>query len=164
MIGIRGSGKSSILEAIRYTLGIPFGVKALDTDYKNKLVEYSLGSGGKVFIKAVDKRGQDYEIRRILNQQPDVYVNGVLQPGISIRETILYKPLYFGQKDLSNTGDGFEKDLVEKLVGEKLLDIRQRITMQRQKVTDAIMRLQGLSNVAEKIKEYEDKNKTPRIY
>lgn len=157
LIGIRGSGKSSILEAIRYALAIPFGVKALDTDYKNKLVEYSLGSGGKVIIKAVDRRGQEYEIRRILNQQPDVYVAGVLQPGISIRETILYKPLYFGQKDLSNTGDGFEKDLVEKLVGEKLLDIRRRIAMQKQKVADAVTRLQGLSNVAEKIKEYEDK-------
>lgn len=157
LIGIRGSGKSSILEAIRYALAIPFGVKALDTDYKNKLVEYSLGSGGKVIVKAVDRRGQDYEIRRILHQQPDVYVGGVLQPGISIRETILYKPLYFGQKDLSNTGDGFEKDLVEKLVGEKLLDIRQRIALQKQKVTDAITRLQDLSNVAEKIKEYEGK-------
>ena len=157
LIGIRGSGKSFILEAIRYALAIPFGVKALDTDYKNKLVEYSLGSGGKVIIKAVDRRGQDYEIRRILNQQPDVYVNGVLQPGISIRETILYKPLYFGQKDLSNTGDGFEKDLVEKLVGEKLLDIRQRIALQKQKIVDAVSRLKGLSNVAEKIKENEGK-------
>ena len=157
LIGIRGSGKSSILEAVRYALAIPFGVKALDTDYKNKLVEYSLGSGGKVIIKAVDRRGQDYEIRRILNQQPDVYVGGVLQPGISIRETILYKPLYFGQKDLSNTGDGFEKDLVEKLVGEKLQDIRQRIAMQKQKITDAITRLKGLSNVDEKIKDYEGK-------
>jgi chromosome segregation protein len=157
LIGIRGSGKSSILEAIRYALGIPFGVKALDTDYKNKLVEYSLGSGGKVIIKAVDRRGQDYEIRRILNQQPDVYVGGELRPGISIRETILYKPIYFGQKDLSNTGDGFEKDLVEKLVGEKLLDIRQRIAQQKQKISVAVMRLQGLSNVAEKIKENEGK-------
>lgn len=158
LIGIRGSGKSSILEAIRYALAIPFGVKALDTDYKNKLVEYSLGSGGKVIVKAVDRRGQDYEIRRILHQQPDVYVGGVLQPGISIRETILYKPLYFGQKDLSNTGDGFEKDLVEKLVGDKLLEIRQRIAQQKQKLIDAVARLQGLSNVAEKIKEYKDKN------
>ena len=157
LIGIRGSGKSSILEAMRYALAIPFGVKALDTDYKNKLVEYSLGSGGKVIVNAVDRRGQDYEIRRILHQQPDVYVSGVLQPGISIRETILYKPLYFGQKDLSNTGDGFEKDLVEKLVGDKLFDIRQRIAQQQQKIADAVTRLQGLSNVAEKIKEYEDK-------
>lgn len=159
LIGIRGSGKSSILEAIRYALGIPLGVDTEDNSdkYKSKLVEYTLGSGGKVIIKAVDRRGQDYEIRRILNQQPDVYVGGVIQPGISIRETILYKPLYFGQKDLSNTGDGFEKDLVEKLVGVKLQDIRQQIAVQKYKVTDAISRLKNLANVEEKIREYEGK-------
>ena len=85
MIGIRGSGKSSILEALRYALDIPFGEKALDTDYKDRLVDYALGSGGKIVVKAVDQRGQIYEVRRINRESPDVYIEGVLQPGISIR-------------------------------------------------------------------------------
>ena len=73
-----------------------------------------------------------------------------MQPGISIRETILTKPIYFGQKDLSSTGEGFEKDLVEKLVGEKLGDIRARIETQRQKVTEAVDNLKRLSMTEEK--------------
>jgi chromosome segregation protein len=157
LIGIRGSGKSSILEAVRYALDIPFGEKALDKEYKQSLVEHVLGSGGKVTVNAVDRRGQLYEIRRILNEKPDVYVDGVLQPGISIRETILHKPVYFGQKDLSSTGEGFEKDLVEKLIGEKLSGIRSRIDIQRQKVSEVIARLKKLSKTEEKKQEYESK-------
>ena len=143
LIGIRGSGKSSILEAVRYALDIPFGEKSLDTDYKNSLIGHVLGSGGKITVQAVDCRGQQYEIRRIYKERPDVYVDGVLQPGVSIRETILRKPLYFGQKDLSSTGEGFEKDLVEKLVWEKLADTRTQIDAQRQKVSEAVNQLKN---------------------
>lgn len=157
LIGIRGSGKSSILEAIRYALNFSFGEKALDTDYKTLLVEHALGSGGKVTLKASDQRGQQYEIRRISREKPDVYINGILQAGISIRETVLHKPIYFGQKDLSSTGDGFEKDLVEKLLGEKLAGFRGPISDQRQKVIDIVNRLKKLSNVEEKKTEYKSK-------
>ncbi|WP_457576248.1 TrlF family AAA-like ATPase [Desulfomarina sp.] len=159
LIGIRGSGKSSILEAIRYALDIPFEEKSQDKDYKNGLVDYILGSDGKVTVQAVDQRGQQYEIRRINRERPDVYIDGTLQPGISIRETILHKPIYFGQKDLSATGEGFEKDLVEKLVGEKLFGIRSRIEAQRRKVIELVGQLKKLSNTEEKKKEYEDRKK-----
>lgn len=161
LIGIRGSGKSSILEAIRYVLDIPFGEKAEDLDYKRNLPAHVLGSGGKAMVRAVDRRGQQYEIRRILNETPDVYVNSVLQPGISIRETILYKPIYFGQKDLSSTGEGFEKDLVEKIVGEKLVGIRTSIDNQRQKVVESIAQLKKLFRTDEKKKSLKQKNKMP---
>jgi len=157
LIGIRGSGKSSILEAIRYALDVPFGEKAEDLEYKKGLPAHVLGSGGKVSIQAVDLRGQQYEIRRILNEMPDVYVNGVLQPGISIRETILHKPIYFGQKDLSSTGKGFERDLVEKIVGEKLTGMRARIDAQRQRVLEAIAQVKKLSSTGEKKREFEAK-------
>ncbi|MCH9007539.1 histidinol-phosphatase [candidate division KSB1 bacterium] len=157
LIGIRGSGKSSILEAVRYALDIPFGEKTLDRDYKESLIAHTLGSGGKVTVQAVDQRGQRYEIRRIYKEQPDVYIEDILQPGISIRDTVIHKPIYFGQKDLSSSGEGFEKDLVEKLVGEKLRDIRERIDVQRRLVTDAVNRLKQLSMTEEKKREYEGK-------
>jgi predicted metal-dependent phosphoesterase TrpH/predicted ATPase len=157
LIGIRGSGKSSVLEAIRYALDIHFGDKTLDRDYKKALVGHTLGSGGKVTLQAVDERGQRYEIRRINLEKPDVYVGGLVQPGVSIRETVLCKPIYFGQKDLSSTGDGFEKDLVEKLVGEKLREIRADIESQKQKVIEAVRDLKRLTNTEEKKKEYKAK-------
>jgi chromosome segregation protein len=157
LIGIRGSGKSTILEAMRYALDIPFGKNAADKEYKENSVKNGLGSGGKITVVATDRHGQEYEVRRIVGEQPDVYVAGKLLPGINIRETVLHKPIYFGQKDLSNTGQGFENDLVEKLVGDKLADIRQSISEQRQTVVELTQRLQKLSDVGDKQKEYEAK-------
>ena len=43
LIGIRGSGKSSVLEAVRYALDIPFGEKTLDQDYKKNLIQHTSG-------------------------------------------------------------------------------------------------------------------------
>jgi chromosome segregation protein len=156
-IGIRGSGKSTILETLRYALDIAFGKNAADREYKEGSVKNALSSGGKVTLTAIDRHGNEYEVRRIVGEQPDVYVNSNLQPGINIRETVIHKPIYFGQKDLSNTGQGFENDLVEKLVGEKLVDVRHVIAEQRQAVVEITRRLQKLSDVGEKQKEYEAK-------
>lgn len=149
LIGIRGSGKSSIIEAIRYTLDIPLGPDAIDRPYREKLVEHILGSGGRVVITAKDQRGQLYQVIRILKGTPDVYVDGNVQRGVSIRETVLNKPIYFGQKDLSSAGEGFEKDLVEKLVGEKLVDVRANIKRQELVVESALDNLHRLSQGAE---------------
>lgn len=156
-IGIRGSGKSSVIETIRYVLDIPFGEKAMDTGYKQALVEHTLGSGGKAIITAKDRHGREYTISRILNDSPEVLVDGMTQHGLSIRETVLHKPIYFGQKDLSSTGDGFETDLVEKLVGERLTDLRRKIEEQRQAVSTAAERWLKLSTVQDQVVEWEAK-------
>lgn len=155
LIGIRGSGKSSILEAVRYALDIPRGEKAQDTKYKDELIRHTLGSGGKVTIKACDVYEQEFTISRIFREAPNVYLDGKLQPGVSLRETVLRRPIYFGQKDLSSTGEGFETDLVEKLVGEKLRALRNDIEAQRQHVRDAASRWLKLSNTAELRRDYE---------
>jgi len=157
LIGIRGSGKSSVLEAVRFALDIPFGDKTIDITYKNSLVAHTLASGGKVTLQAIDKYGQEYTIKRRLNEQAEVFVNDVLQPGITIRETVIHKPIYFGQKDLSSTGEGFEKDLVEKLVGEKLNDIRAKIIAQNQVIDGLCQRLLKLGDIDDKISETQDK-------
>ena len=155
LIGIRGSGKSSILEAVRYALDIPRGEKAQDTKYKDELIRHTLGSGGKVTLTACDVYGQEFTISRIFREAPNVYLDGKLQPGVSIRETVLRRPIYFGQKDLSSTGEGFETDLVEKLVGEKLRTLRDEIETQRQHVRDAASRWLKLSNTAELRRDHE---------
>jgi chromosome segregation protein len=154
LIGIRGSGKSSILEVLRYALDIPFGEKAGDRTYKQDLVGFTLGSGGKVEIDAVDRYGQPYTIRRVWKEPySEVLIEGKLQPGVSIRETVIHKPIYFGQKDLSNTGEGFEKDLVDKLLGSKLDEVRRKIAEQKQKVTETVDHLLKVATVQDQIAE-----------
>jgi predicted ATPase len=153
LIGIRGSGKSSILEALRYGLGIRIETNEGDSEYKNKLVEWTLGSGGKIIINAADIHGQHYEIRRIWKESAEVYFDGKLQPGLSIRETVLRKPLFFGQKELATAGKDSEKDLIEKLLGTKCDEIRRQIAEQKTLIGESIDRLSKVSNVAEQIEE-----------
>jgi len=141
LIGIQGSGKSSILESLRYALNIPFGDKAQDKDYKVALLPHVLQSGGKIIVEATDRHGAKYEISRILNHDPDVYVDRKLRPGVSIRETIINKPLYFGQRDLSAAGKDFGQDLVEKLVGDGLRVLRQKIQIDVNELKTAVENL-----------------------
>ncbi|MDQ7023720.1 MAG: hypothetical protein Q9M97_09610 [Candidatus Gracilibacteria bacterium] len=63
-IGIRGSGKSSIIEIIRYTLDINFGENSADKNYKDNLVKEMLGSGGKVKIIAVNRSHKEFIIEK----------------------------------------------------------------------------------------------------
>jgi chromosome segregation protein len=99
--------------------------------------------------------GQEFTISRIFREAPNVYLGGKLQPGVSIRETVLRRPIYFGQKDLSSTGEGFETDLVEKLVGEKLRGLRDDIEAQRQRVREAAGRWLKLGETAELKRDFE---------
>lgn len=158
LIGIRGSGKSSIIEAIRYAFNIPLGDMVKSSDpYKEGLPAFVLGSGGKVTVRAVDRHGQEYEVSRIYGDSPDVFVEGIIQPGISLRETVLRNPIYFGQRDLSNTSPEFEKGLVERIFSDKLSHIRTQIEAQNQVVREIITLLKNIASVDEKLEEYQGK-------
>jgi ABC-type cobalamin/Fe3+-siderophores transport system ATPase subunit len=153
LIGIRGSGKSSILEALRYVLDIRLEESDSERGYKQRLVERTLGSGGKVVLDVIDRHGQPYQIRRILKENAQVFVDEKWQPGLSIHETVLNKPLFFGQKELAAAGRGSEKDLIEKLLGAKCDEIHRQIAEQKVKVANAIDRLLKISNLDESIAE-----------
>lgn len=151
-IGIRGSGKSSILEILRYTLGISLGSQASDKDYKNSLIEHVLKSGGKVKTTIIDEHKKEYRIEKIYGQKEDVYHNEERIDIPSI-DTIFRRPVYFGQKDLSNKHIDFEADLVRKLIGNRLDAVKADIDKKSVEITDIIMNLKKLKNLAELKKE-----------
>lgn len=158
LIGIRGSGKSAVLECLRFALELPLPetTEELDLKYKQDLVRFALGSGGKIVVEAEDAQGRRYEIRRILNERSDVYFDGELQPGVRIP---LKNPLFFGQKELVKRGEGSESELVERLVGQKLDAIRRDITTQRQRVIDVLISLDKLKDIDAMEQEYQSKRK-----
>jgi chromosome segregation protein len=82
-----------------------------------------------------------------------VHVDGAPRLGVSIRETVVTKPLYFGQKDLSAAGKGFGRDLVEKLVGESLKTIREKIASENTTLRAAAKSLVSLQSDVEKKQE-----------
>jgi len=154
LIGIRGSGKSSILEALRYALGIPLDDNTSDRNYRENLVDFTIGSGGKAVIRAVNAEGQRYEIRRILREpNSTVYLNGEQQRDVSIRENILRDPICLGQKDLCKNGENFEVALVEKLIGMKLNNVKSRISQQNKKIGVLLDALQKIESTEERLEE-----------
>ena len=155
LIGIRGSGKSSLLEVLRYVLGISLPINAADPDYKNSLVTRSMGSGGKAIVTIVNKQNEEYRIEKLYGQKEDIYKNNILQPEISIEATGFNSPIYFGQKDLSNKGKDFEGDLIQRLIGTRLKSVQVKIEQKKREVENIISELKKLQNLKDLIKETE---------
>jgi len=156
LIGVRGSGKSAVLECLRYALEYPIDEATEDFKYKQELVRFALGSGGKVVVEAEDAQGRGYEIRRILNERSDVYFEGDLKPGVQIP---IKNPLFFGQKELVKRGEGSERELMERLLGSKLDAVRREIAVQRRRVLDALANLDKLKDLDALEQEYQNKKK-----
>ncbi|MEN6618289.1 MAG: TrlF family AAA-like ATPase [Rikenellaceae bacterium] len=154
LIGIRGSGKSSILEILRYALSIQFGSQAVDKEYKDDLIKHVLRSGGKAVVEIVNRHGEMYRVERIYGQKEDIYKGDVLQQGITL-DAILQQPVYFGQKDLSNKNADFENDLVNKLIGGRLNEVQSKIDNQKREIQRIVTELNSFGNLSQLKKETE---------
>lgn len=118
VIGIRGSGKSSLLESLRYVFDVPLPPNAEDADYKETLVQRTLGSGGKVIAELTTRDGTVYRVERIFGDSPKVFRNGQAIP--NLRPSGVLKVRYFGQKDLAKFGESrFARELVERFAGRE---------------------------------------------
>ncbi len=155
-IGIRGSGKSSVLEILRYTLGIPLGNQASDRDYKTSLIEHVLRSGGKVIVTVVTEHKKEYRIEKIYEQKEDIYNNEGRVDAPSVN-TVFQKTVYFGQKDLSNKNIDFEADLVKKLIGNKLENIQSKQGKKIDEIENIVSAFKKLNNLDELKKEVNNK-------
>ncbi|MCX6937881.1 MAG: hypothetical protein NTU80_08275 [Verrucomicrobia bacterium] len=166
LIGIRGSGKSTILELLRYGLGLELksegNQKSADPTYIQKLLDTHLGSGGTIKIRLRNSAGDEYEVRRVFNQAPEVFTQGIRRD--NLRPDSLLRVLYFGQKDLSQLGESSRNtDLLERFYGVELRECRaatqaaegrarelvQRLTKQ----TDTLARRQSYLEQQAKLRE-----------
>lgn len=159
LIGIRGSGKSSILEAIRYSLDIQLNKNDnADFDYKENIVNSLLGSGGKITSILVDKQGKEYRAEKILGDRTNIYFNDELQIGLK-PNAIINKPIYFGQKDLSKVGfDSISTEyLIGKLIGDRLLNKKREIEEKNQDILRIINELKKIDSKVARKSEIEAK-------
>ena len=158
LIGIRGSGKSSILEAIRYALDIELiDNQNIDFEYKNKLINALLGSGGKIICILVDDQGNEYTAEKILGDRTNIYKNNDLQLGLK-PNAIVKKPIYFGQKDLSQIGDSLSTEyLINKLIGDRLLERKRSVDEKNQEVVRLIVEIEKINSKIARKPEFEAK-------
>ena len=148
LIGIRGSGKSTVLETIRYALGLNAEV---DGQYKDNLVKNAIGSGGSISLNIVEKDGKRSVIKRLLGEKSQVHVNG---KSTEISPTALINnPLYFGQKDLSFTKDGYAFDLLKKLIGNKVGNQVKLLEGKAEELEKLISNILKLTTIQDQINE-----------
>ncbi|MCF7668417.1 MAG: AAA family ATPase [Verrucomicrobia bacterium] len=140
-IGIRGSGKSSLIECLRYLLSIDltrFDENAEDADYKEKLVKRTLESGGKISAELVSGDNETYRLERILGETPRVSKNGETIP--NLRPQSMVKALYFGQKDLAKFSEkNFARDLLNRFTEEKGLKEEEEIEQVRHRIEQRLV-------------------------
>lgn len=174
LIGIRGSGKSSIVEAIRY--GLDMLPSKSDEEYKTDVVKNLLESGGQIIIELQDNYQKNYKIKRIFGETPHIYDEFDQKSGAKI-SSILQAPMYFGQKDLSYIKTGFELDLLNKLVGKSIKGTEENLFSINNKLSSEINKLfeledkvntlpdlkKHLTDTQHKIKIFEDKGLGPKL-
>ncbi len=159
LIGIRGSGKSAVLEAVRYALGMEVAENSSDQKYKNKLVEFALGSGGKVSLEIQNALGQTFTVSRVLGEKTEIWVDGVPKEGLSVAATGLQQVLYLGQNELSGSYESYEGDLLRKLIGTESQELTQQIEVQKGRVRSAVAQYLSCSRVEDQIEDCESRLK-----
>lgn len=155
LIGSRGSGKSLVIEALRWVLGKEPG--SGDDDYKQELLNAFLQKGGKVILHGIDKNGDQIAItRHYLGKRdqaaPEVLVNG--QPS-RISPDILYPGLlYFGQKDLGVRSEQSDTQLFDQLLGPLPVDLTDDIELKLGKFKSTIEKYVAARQAKETDDEY----------
>lgn len=151
-IGIRGSGKSSVLEVIRYAFGkLPF----TDKVYKSNLIERTLGSGGKIELEICCKTGANYKVSKIFKERANVYRNGDFLENVTIDNLLENeKIIYFGQKDLSYKDSDYNERLIQNLIGKRLTAIRKTIALKQAEIERTLFELDKHKDWTDKLNEF----------
>lgn len=147
IIGIRGGGKSSLLETLRFGLGIELSPK----DYKNEIVRRLLGAGGKITLDFFnDVSTTHYRIERVWGNNAKIYdENNTLKN--DLKSENLIEIAYFGQKDLEEIGKDFNETIIEeKLLKKQLEPFKKVIEDAKIEVRHCVENIQAIKNESSK--------------
>lgn len=124
VIGGRGTGKSAVLETLRFALGLePFS----EAQFREDLVKHALASGGKVTVLVERPTGgtlRRYRIERVLGEYPCVYEAESGSP-VDVTPAELFgpgsAPTIFGQREIYDVSgnEEYRLRLLDNLIGEE---------------------------------------------
>jgi len=158
LIGVRGGGKSSVLEAVRYALGVslPDDVhRREDREYKEKIVRRLLRNGG-VRLELADSTGQTaFFVERMDGEQAEVFDSG-RNPIPAKRPQDLFEVAYFGQKDLEKAGENFDGRFIENKLLQR--DLEKLKAQTQQAIQDVRETWSSLNKLQGELAELDDVN------
>jgi predicted ATPase len=153
LIGVRGSGKSSLLETVRFGLGLV--ANETPKDYKNDIVRRFLGAGNRLLLHLSDAYGNtQYTIRREWRKRPEV-LDAMGEHKEDLLPVKLLPTAYYGQKDIEELGEGFKPDYVEgKLLKEHLAEAKAeeaKLVKETEQVFSQLERISDLRGQREEV-------------
>lgn len=132
IIGGKGTGKSAIIEAMRYALGLeartPKARERIDS-----LVHNVLRAGGKATVFLYINE-QKYQVSRILDAEPMVYLRGETDP-LPIAPDRLFPAQFYGQGEILEVAEEytFQLEMLDRFITEELqplLDHKRELELQ----------------------------------
>lgn len=150
LIGGKGTGKSTVIESIRYAFDLPYRTKDVETAGRD-LLEHAFRSGSKVsVIVETDAPARTrYLIERTAPHAP-VVRDAHGEPRPDLAPGSLARPCIYGQKEVFGIAqdaqallemlDGFARDELRD-VGERELELLDRLTRNAQVILDAQRRI-----------------------
>lgn len=123
IIGPRGSGKTTLIELIRFGLDDMPGREGDPLRARIESIVRSNLDGGRVELEVETKDGQRFTITRVSGEPPLVFdPNGHSVPGIKVRGGMLFQADVFSQNQVENIAEmpNYQLDLLDKFRGEDL--------------------------------------------
>jgi len=164
-IGPRGTGKSAVLETLRYALELPYYTD--DEKVRRKFVEAVLGSGGKVSIWLKNPENIIYRVEVNYGETPRIIrLRDGQEEVLSLsRVKAIFgekPPILFGQKELyyvSAEEEGYLEKLFDDLVGDPLKTQKKKTEEIALQIKDIIAEIFKFRAQIEKREELESELK-----
>ncbi|MFH1929140.1 MAG: AAA family ATPase [Chloroflexota bacterium] len=125
IIGGRGTGKSAIIEVMRYALGMEPRLSRT-RERTSGLVNAALGAGGKVTV-FFEVGGQKYQVSRILDLAPRVFdAEGAEQ--LLVPPDRLFPAKFYGQGEILEVAedDSFQLEMLDRFIAGDLEPLQDR--------------------------------------
>ena len=130
LIGARGTGKTTVLEFVRYTLdALPDGEdhRPLRREIEN-LVRSNLG-GGRIQLTIETKDGLTYVVNRTFGEEPQIFTPDGRSTGISLGHGAFFSADIYSQNQIESISNNprFQLVLIDSFVEREVADIQTEL-------------------------------------
>ena len=155
IIGGKGTGKSAIIEVMRYALGMEPRLPKSKERIAG-LVDAALGPGGKVTL-FLNIGKQRYRVSRIFDTEPQVFVTGGTEP-LPIAPDRLFPAQFYGQGEILEVAEEytFQMEMLDRFITKELqplLDRKRDLELQLAAKQSAILDLDRQIETGEEKRE-----------
>jgi hypothetical protein len=155
IIGGKGTGKSAIIEVMRYALGTEPRLPKTKERIAG-LIDAALGPGGKVTL-FLEVNGQNYRVSRVLDAEPQVFAAGDMEL-LPIAPGWLFQAQFYGQQEILDVAEeyAFQLDMLDRFIAGKLqssLDRKRELELELEDNLSTILRLDQQIELGEEKRE-----------